>query len=43
MNSTKADSWQETQSRWLTQLSCKARSEDENAELFMESTGGALR
>lgn len=43
MNSTKADSWQEMQSRRLIQLLHKPRSEDKNAELCVESTGGALR
>lgn len=42
MNSTKADSWQEMQSR-RRKLSCKPRSEDKIAELCVESTGGALR
>lgn len=43
MNSTKADSWQEMQSRRLIQLLCKPRPEDKNAELCVENTEEALR
>lgn len=43
MSGTKADSWQEMQSRRLIQLPCKPRSEDKNAEPCVESTAGAPR